>query len=69
MTLKLYKGNTMAMVRKMIGQDAVEKKRTTPEYETEGKSPLPSPLRILPLSSLTPYQSSPSYSLRENVAI
>lgn len=69
MTLKLYKGNTMAMVWKMIGQDAVEKKRTTPEYETEGKSPLPSPLRILPLSSLTPYQSSPSYSLRENVAI
>ena len=45
MTLKLYKGNTMAMVRKReIGQDAVEKKRTTPEYETEGKYPLLSPL-------------------------
>lgn len=33
------------------------------------KSPLPSTLRILPLSSPTPYSSSSAYCLRGNVAL
>ena len=43
----------MAMVRKReIGQDVVEKKENN---KRKRKFPLPSPLRILSLSSPTPY--------------